>query len=199
MIDRKTLWISVPILLALIASALWQLSTVHDWQHTPSGSGLALFAVWFAAPVSLLIMMAVAFLTKWLEPKETQQASRRWIEKRIVGWSLFFALMQAFVLAASLGHVSLSLMPRVALALAGILLMVTCNTLPKAPSSASLGNRYLRFLGKLLVGVGLVLLLSGILLPLEWWKPVVNCLMLGALAGVLWAGFIVGRDHHLPS
>jgi hypothetical protein len=44
----------------------------------------------------------------------------------------------------------------------------------------------LRFAGKLLFGIGLVFILGGILLPLEFWKPVFLCVMLAALAASAW-------------
>jgi hypothetical protein len=39
-----------------------------------------------------------------------------------------------------------------------------------------------RFIGKLLFGLGLAFALGGVLLPLEYWRPVFLCLMLAALA-----------------
>jgi uncharacterized membrane protein len=119
---------------------------------------------------------------------------------------VFIALLQAFVLARSLGLISLSGMnqARVGLVLIGIILMMAGNATPKAPSPSQRNspleldlwqqNRLLRFAGKLLVGVGLAFALGGALLPLEYWRPVFLCVMLGALAAGIWYRRKLGRE-----
>jgi hypothetical protein len=52
----------------------------------------------------------------------------------------------------------------------------------------------LRFAGKLFVGLGLAFVLGGILLPLEYWKPVFACLMLAALAAGIRYGVQLRRE-----
>jgi hypothetical protein len=192
MIDRKVFGISGAILLVLIAAAVWQLNQFH---HTLNG--LTLFAL-FSAPATLLIMMTMAFIQWLMSPEENLPSLRRFHGRWIVSWSVFFALVQTFAMAGFLGLVSrhAASSGRPVLVLIGIILILTGNILPKFPSppqrSSPLGLnpwQWNRFTGKLLVGMGLVFVLGGILLPLEWWKPVFPCLVLAALAALIWYGF----------
>src|SRR5262245_38231880 len=116
MMDRKAFRVSGVILLALIAIALWRLSQFPDWRHLPY-DGLFLFS----GPAALLFMMVMSFVAKF-EPEETHPSWRRWGGKWIVMWSVFFALVEAFTLARSLGLVSLPPMnrPVLGVALVGI-------------------------------------------------------------------------------
>jgi hypothetical protein len=215
MIDRKAFRVSGIILLAVIAATLWRLSLFPDWRQIPAGgpgshntiSGLILFA----APASLLISMVMLPLIQWLtSPKEILPAWRRWSGRWVVSWSVLMALMQAFVLARSLGLVSLPAQGsgRLVLVLMGTMFMMVGNAAPKAPSPPQRNSfeldswqksRLLRFAGKLLVGVGLAFVLGGILLPLEYWQPVFLCLMLSALAAGILYGVKLRRETSLLS
>lgn len=208
MIDRKAFRISGLIFLAMIAATLWRLSLFPDWRHIPFGShdtvsGLILFA----APASMLFMMAVPFMQWLTSPTETLPSWRRWSGKCIVSWTVFIALLQAVTLSRSLGLVSLPAMGtgRFGLVLIGITLMMVGNAAPKTPSMPQRGsfeldrsqqNRLLRFAGKLLFGVGLSFVLGGMLLPLEYWKPVFLGLMLTALAAGIWYRHKLGSEPH---
>lgn len=208
MIDRKALRISGLILLAMVAATLWRLSLFPDWRHIPAGNHQTITGlVFFAEPASLLIVMIMPFLLKWLmpDPGESLPSWRRWNGKWILSWGVFFALMQAFILARSLGHFSLSgmVVARAAMVVIGIVFMMMGNAMPKAPSPPPRGSfefdswqksRLLRFAGKLFVGLGLAFVLGGILLPLEYWKPVFACLMLAALAAGIWYGVQLRRE-----
>lgn len=207
MIDRKSLRIYGLILFAMVAATLWRLSLFPDWRHIPSGSqGSISGLILFATPAVLLFMMVVPFL-QWLTmPRETLPAWRRWSGKWIVSWSVVFALMQAFLLARSLGLVS----PpsgvgtgRLGLVMIGLFLMMTGNAVPKTPSvppraSFELDpwrqNRLLLFVGKLLFGLGLAFALGGVLLPLEYWRPIFIGLMLTAFAAGIWYGIKLRRE-----
>ena len=57
-------------------------------------------------------------------------------------------------------------------------------------------NRMLRFVGTLIVALGLAFVLGGILLPLEYWESVFASLMLTALAAGIWYGI---KLRHEPS
>jgi hypothetical protein len=176
----------------MTAGAVWRLSLLPAWGLAGGGPVSGLFAL----PATLLIMLIVPFL-QWLTlPRETLPAWRRWSGKWIVSWSVFFALLQVFVLAHSLGLVSPPALGwgRLFLVYMGIVFMMVGNATPKTPSVPQRNsfeldpwrqNRMFRFIGKLLFGLGLAFALGGVLLPLEYWRPVFLCLMLAALtAGI---------------
>jgi hypothetical protein len=66
-----------------------------------------------------------------------------------------------------------------------------------------LSTRYLagepdvRFAGKLFVGLGLAFVLGGILLPLEYWRPVFLCLMLAAPTAGIWYSIKLRHERSL--
>jgi hypothetical protein len=201
MIDRKTLWIFIAAFLAMTGASIWMLSLLPDWRHMPLGgphshntvSGLLLFA----APASLLSFLVAPFIQWLAAPKETLPSWRRLSGKWIVSWSVFLALLQAFILAHSLGIVSLSNLDtaRGGSVMIGIVFMIVGNFAPKVPSQSQCNSsqldtwrvsRMFRFAGKLFVGLGLAFVLGGILLPLEYWQPVFLCLMLGAVTADIW-------------
>ena len=201
MIDRKALWIFIATFLAITGASIWQLSLLPDWRHMPLGgpnshntvSGLLLFA----APASLLSFMVAPFIQWLAAPEETRPSWRRWSGKWIVSWSVFCALLQAFMLAHSLGIVSPSNLgtARSGSVMIGIIFMIVGNFAPKTPSQSQCNSsqldtwrvsRMFRFAGKLFVGLGLAFVLGGILLPLEYWQPVFLCLMLAAVMAFIW-------------
>ena len=193
MIDRKAFRIYGLIVLAMVAAGFWQVSLL------PGNHNAASVLSQFALPAALLLQLAPPFLQWLMLPKETLLSSRRWRGKWVVSWSVFFALLQAFVLAHALGLVSLPALGqgRVFLVLVGIIFMMMGNATPKTPSVPQRAsfeldpwrqNRMLRFIGKLLFGLGLAFTLGGVLLPLEYWRPVFLCLMLAALAAGIWYG-----------
>jgi hypothetical protein len=199
MIDRKALRIFGISLFAMIAATLLRLSLYPDWRQIPAGSHNTVSGLFLFVPAgNLLFMMTVPFYHWLTSSKETLPARRRWSGQWIVSWSVFAVLMQAFVLARSLGLVSPSGIEtaRGGLVLIGIILMMTGNAIPKTPlpshhnSTLELDlwqqSRMLRFTGKVLVGVGLAFALGGLFLPLELWQPIFLCLMLGALAAGIW-------------
>jgi hypothetical protein len=190
MIDRRTFRITGLIFLAMIAATVWRLSLLPDWQHVPVGrqgdhhtiNGLILFA---GAPASLLIMMVLPFIPRLLmsDPEQISlQSWRRWNGRLIVSYAVIIALLQAFVLARSLGFLSLSApaTARFALIWIGIMVMWIGNAAPKLQ-----WNRQLRFVGKLLFGMGLAFIVGSILLPPETWQPAFLCLSLAAFAAAL--------------
>ncbi len=189
MIDRKAFQISGLIFLAIIAATLWRLSLFPDWQASRLGL--------FGAPASLLFMLLVP-LINWLGSTEENLPSwRRWSGKWLVSWSVFIALLQVLVLARSLGLISPSGMEtaRGMMVWIGIMFMMLGNAAPKTPIPSPRNsppglvwqqNRLLRFIGKLLFGVGLAFALGGVLLPLEYWRSLFLCLTLAAFAAAIW-------------
>lgn len=214
MIDRKALWIFIAVFIAMSGATFWQLSNLPDWRHLTLGrpgshntvSGLVLFVV----PTSLLLFMASPFIQWLVLPKEALPSLRRWSGKWIVSTSMLMALLQALVLACSLGLVSPSGLATVrgASVLIGIMFMIVGNITPKMPVSSPRDrfepdswavNRMLRFGGKLLVGLGLAFVLGGILLPLEYWEPVFGSLMLAVLAAGIGHGIKLRRERSVAA
>lgn len=210
MIDRKALWIFIAAFLAMTGASIWQLTLLPDWRHMPLGgpeshnivSGLLVFI----APVSLLAVMVTPFIQWLAASKETLPSWRHWSGKWIVSWSVFWVLIQTFILTHSLGLASLSNLgtARGGSVMIGIIFMIVGNITPKTPSlpqrnSSQLAswrlNRIYRCIGKLLVGLGFAFVLGGILLPLEYWQPVFLCLMLAALTAGLWYSIKLGHER----
>jgi hypothetical protein len=88
----------------------------------------------------------------------------------------------------------------------GVLFMILGNIAPKTPvppqrNSLELdfwnANRMLRFVGKLIVALGLAFVLGGILLPLEYWESVFASFMLTALAAGIWYGIKLRHERSL--
>ena len=208
MIDRKALWLSGLIVVAMIAAALWRLSLFPEGQVAAGARGApgaASGLVLFAAPATLLFLIALAFVLRWSEPEEARPAWRRWNGKWIVAWAALFALIQALVLAGSLGFTPESplAMARAGLVVIGVILMTTANFLPKAPLSqrdAPLTgdlwkqNRFVRLVGRVLTGVGLVFVLGGMLAPPDLWEPIFGCVLLAAPAALFWYSIKLGRE-----
>lgn len=214
MIDRKALWIFIAAFLAMTGASIWQLTLMPDWRHMllggPGSHNIVSALVVFAAPVSLLSVMVTPFIQWLAAPKETRPSWRHWSGKWIVSWSVFWVLFQAFTLAHSLGIASLSNLDtaRGGSVMMGIILMIGGNIIPKTPSlpqrnSSQLDswrlNRMYRFIGKLLVGLGLAFVLGGILLPLEYWQLVFLCLMLAALTSGIWYSIKLRHDRSLAT
>ena len=121
---------------------------------------------------------------------------------------MFWVLFQAFTLAHSLGLASLSNLgtARGGSVMIGVIFMIVGNITPKTPSLSQRNgsqldswrlNRIYRFIGKLLVSLGVAFVLGGILLPLEYWQPVFLCLMLAALTAGIWYSIKLRHERSL--
>jgi hypothetical protein len=214
MIDRKALWIFIAAFLAMTGVSIWQLTLLPDWPHTPLGGPdshpVVRCLLVFIAPVSLLSVMLTPFIQWLTTPREALPSWRHWSGKWIISWTVFWVVFQAFTLAHSQGFVSLSNLDtaRSGSVMIGIIFMIVGNITPKTPSlpqrnSSQLDawrlNRMYRFIGKLLVGLGLAFVLGGILLPLEYWQPVFLCLMLAALTAGIWHGVKVRHERSVAT
>jgi hypothetical protein len=200
MIDRKALWVSGLLVIAMTAAGLWRFSLLQDWRHLPIGlpdehrsvSGLVLFI----EPAALLLVIATPYLRKWASraPEETQQVWRRWSSRLILLFGPIIALGQAFLVTRSLGLFSEADSRPVAKAmmvLSGLLLVVIGNALPKMPWLSSRirplrldpwqWNRQLRFVGRLTVAFGLFAALVCPFLPPETIRPAILTLWLAAM------------------
>lgn len=209
MIDRKSLRIFIPVLLAMIASSVWRLA-LPDWPPAdgPGGHRMIDNLSLFIMPVSLLFFLVSPFILWVASPMESRPSVRRFNGKMIVSWSVFWVVLQGFMLARSLDLVSLSNVgtARGGSVMIGIIFMIFGNFVPKTPvpternslqpSSWRLSRQY-RLLGKLFVGLGLAFVLGGFLLPLEYWEPVFATLMLAAFAGGLWQSIKLRQERSL--
>lgn len=210
MINRKALWISILLILAMIAANIWRLSLLPDWHHVPvEGPGSHLVpVVWtFIPPLGVLFMMGVLFVRKWLRPGP-EEAMPPW--RLFGGMALLFvagigALAEAFNIARSLG--ALQSIDRLTLAHAivvvgGIFMMAAGNILPKMPWLKTRfrpldpwqWNQYQRFSGRLAFVAGLFVAVGTPLLPFKIAVPVMLGLMLTIVAVSLWYRSKVRRE-----
>jgi len=206
MINRRALWISLFVLIAMIAADFWRLSLLPDWHHVPAegpGNSHTIPAFLLFVPVlGLLFTMGFLFARKWLRsgPEEAMQPWRRYYGLALMFNTAIMASAEAFNLARSLG--ALQSVNRITLAhvifvVAGIFMMLVGNMLPKMPwlsarfRSAQLDpwqwNRHLRFGGKITVVSGLFMAVGLPLLPVK--------MALHAILGLTLAIMVVNYWH----
>ena len=213
MIDRKALQIFGLIILAMVAASFWRLSQLPDWHHMPVAGPADSHTVngfmLFVSPASLLIFMAVLFARKWFAtgPEENVRPWRKWSGLMLLSWATIIALMQAFIIARSLGFVrglDRWTVAHVFNALMGIIIMVLGNTMPKLPWLSVRfrplqldpwqWNRQLRFMGRLLVGIGAFIAIGGFLLPKGSFLPFLVSLWLATFVVGIWHRARVRRE-----
>ena len=205
MIDRKSLGILILLCLVMTAAAIWRFALLPDWHHmtvvTPSGPRTRSSLFLFAPPLAMLFMIALACAMNWLVsgPKEALAARHRWSRPMLVGSGVMVTLMQAFMIARSLGH-GLGLNPeaiaRAMLAVTGSLMVMHGNIIPKLPRLSKRiavfnldpwqSARSLRFTGRMTVAFGLVMMVAAVLLPMRATVSTVLILTLGFYGAVLW-------------
>jgi len=184
MIDRKALWFAITVIIAMVGSTVWRLSLLPDWHMMPldgpNGTHRANSLIIFSQPLALTVATVNMYGRKWVlgDGTEAETPWRRWGTMFVVGFAVLLGSMQAFILASSLGYVTMdwAVASRAAIAATGLLLMVAGNAFPKLPwVPARLRllqldpwqqKRHVRFSGKLLVALGLYLVLIAIALPL---------------------------------
>jgi len=210
MINRKALWISILLVVAMIAAALWRLSLLPDWHHMPfegPGSRMIPTFVLFVPPMGVLFVIVFLFVRKWLRPVP-DEAKQPW--RLYNGMMLLFVagvgtLAQAFNIAHSLGalqSVDRPTFAHVIFVATGIAMMVVANILPKMPWLKTRfrpldpwqWNQYQRFAGKLMFVVGLFLAVGTPLLPIKIAFPVFFGVMLTIMALALWYRVKVRRE-----
>lgn len=201
MIDRKALWIVALGFFAMMAAAFWRISLLPDWSHFPlndPGDPQSRNSIWlFVGPLCLLLSTVLMFSRRWFASgsEENIQPWRRWSSMKLVPYTGIVLLMQAFILARSLGFGSK--LDRLTFAhgimvLIGLLIVVFGNAMPKMPwLSMRLRpfrldpwqwNRHLRFMGRATVFLGLFVAIGGPLLPAQWFAPVFFSLWLAMMA-----------------
>jgi hypothetical protein len=213
MIDRRALWICLFLVLAMTAAAFWRLSSLADWHHVPIGlpgehhtvNGFMLFV----EPASLLLVMMMPYFRKWLNtgPEQALQPWQRWSSRMLLLFAPVLALMQALVLARSFGMFSDSDVQPLAKAfmvLAGLLLVVVGNAVPKLPWLSSRvrpfrldpwqWNRQLRFVGRLMVAFGLLVAIVCPWLPPQTLRLVFIPAWLALMAASTWHRIRLKRE-----
>jgi hypothetical protein len=216
MIDRKALWISSLLLIAMTAAGLWRLSLLQDWHHVPVGPPDEHHSVGgfflFAEPAALLLVMLTPYLRKWTSrtSEESLQVWRRWSSRAILLAAPLLALGQAFLVTRSLGLFSEAdggPVAKAMMVLSGLMLVVIGNALPKMPWLSSRirplrldpwqWNRQLRFVGKVTVAFGLFAALVCPFLPAPTLRPAILTLWLAAMAANIAYRIKVRREPSL--
>lgn len=211
MIDRKAFWISILLVLTMIAATLWRISLLPDWLQVPAEGpdtpGTISLLRLFTPPLCVLFLIGLLFIRSWLRPGPVESV-RPW--RRHNGIALLFVsgimtLAQAFNLARSLGaleSIDRLTLGRVLFVVAGIFMMVAGNSLPKLPRLAARfrpldpwqWNQHLRFAGKVTVALGLFYAIVMPLLPIQMAVPVSLGVAAMAMAVGLWHRAKVRRE-----
>jgi hypothetical protein len=184
MIDRRALWISIALIVAMVAGTVWRLSLLPDWHimpiDGPNGTHRINSLMIFSQPFALTLATVSLYGRKWLlsGSEEAEAPWRRWGTRFLVVFGVLVGLMQAFLLAGSLGYLTMDgkIFAQATMAATGILMMAAGNTFPKLPwMSMRLRafrldpwqqNRHLRFVGKMMVAFGAYFVLLAFALPL---------------------------------
>ena len=216
MIDRKALWIALAIGFAMAAALAWRLSLLPDWHRMPLGGsdgkttdGLKLFL----GPGSVILVTLVLYFRKFIVTgsEETLQSWRRWSNRFAIANSVIIGVFFAFLLARSLGQampLEPPAMSRALLALMGVFFMVMGNALPKLTGLSQLRlrrlqldpwqqNRHYRFIGKVIVAMGVLVVGLAVFQPLlatSMMSHIVHGSLVLMVAAILWHYAKVKRE-----
>ena len=216
MIDRKTFWTAMAFVALMLAAAVWRMSLLPDWTQLPrqdlQGAALPpVNSVWLlVSPGAVLFVMAtLAWRTR--TARNAGDALRpwaKWVDFFLVPYSLILALMQAFIIARSLGlltGMNVELFVRGGFVALGVLTMVMNNALPKLPWLGSRiaildmdpdrGARLTRLRAWLGFSIGLVAVLGGLFLPLKDVPPIIFSLAIAGVIVKLFFRFSARRGH----
>jgi hypothetical protein len=212
MINRKAFWITILLVLAMIAANIWRASLLPDWRHVPAevaGNIRVIPVFWtFLPPLEVLFMMGMFFALGWFirsAPEEAAQAWRLYQGRALVFVAGIATLAQAYSLAHSLGALQSVDPPtfrHVIFVAAGIFMMVAGNILPKMPWLTTRfrpldpwqWNQHLRFAGKLTFAFGLFYAVGMPLLPFKIVVPLGIGLPLTIMAASFWHRAKVRRE-----
>ena len=215
MINRKALWITILLVLAMIAANIWRISLLPDWRHVPAvvaGNIRIIPVFWtFLPPLLVLFMMALILALNWkfgpeqTSPKEAVQSWWRRQSLALVFVAGMAALGQAFSTVHSLGalqSVDPPTFSHFGSAAAGIFMMAFGNMLPKMPWLTERfrpldpwqWNQHRRFQGRLIFLFGLFIAVGAPLLPAKIAAPAVLGLSLAVMATSLWHRAKVRRE-----
>ena len=211
MIGRKALWISLLVLLTMIAADVWRLSLLADWHHVPvegpANRHTIPAVMLFIPPLALLFTMGLIFTRKWLRsgPADAVQSWGRWYGQMLLFNTAAGACAQTFELARSLGDLR-SVNPltfvHLYLVATGVFMILIGNMLPKMPWLLARfrpldpwqWKRHLRFGGRITVAFGVFIALVMPLLPMKMSLPVMLGMALVVLAANYWYRARVKRE-----
>jgi hypothetical protein len=214
MIDRKAFWISSAFVAAMLAGALWRVTQLADWTQLPR-HGASSAPLWLTSSAWLLVApgsVAIFMLSLTMQAgmvdasDEALRPWKKWGGSYLVAISAIMTLLQAFIIAGSLGllaPIAPVLFLRGMFIVSGLLLAVMSNGVPKLPwlpsrftpvaADPDQGARSLRVQGWLGVLFGLGAIVTG-LLPLGMMQPAIASM---AIAGaVVWGISRFGHKHN---
>lgn len=205
MIDRKTLWILILLILAMTAAAIWRLSLLPDWTQmpmpTPKGPVTKSGLVLFIHPLTLLFVVGTFAAQKWLVtgPSEALTAWYRRTRPLPIVMGVIMVLMQTFMIGRSLGYglgLDAQAMSRTIMVVTGILVIILGNARPKLPRLSKRfaalnldpwqSARNSRFTGRITVAFGLAIVIAAVLLPLRATTLTVLVLWLAFCCAIIW-------------
>jgi hypothetical protein len=212
MINRRALWISVLVLIGMIAADFWRLSLLSDWTHVPlEGPGSRSISVFwtFVPPLAVLTTMGTFFAQKWLRsgPEEAVQPWGRFYGVMLLFNAAMAASAEAFNLARSLGalqSIDRLTLVHVIFVMTGMVVMLVGNMMPKMPRLSARfrrfqldpwqWNQHLRFNGKVTVLFGLFIAVGMPLLPFKMILPAMFGLTMAVIAVNHWHRAKVKRE-----
>jgi hypothetical protein len=214
MIDRKTLWFLILLILAMTAAAIWRLSLLPDWTqvtfigddgrpHTKSGLFL------FLGPLSLLFAAMLVLATRRLVTGSDEAIRAYQRSNRLVLWGtgVASALMQAFMIGRSLGlgiNLSGETLARFVIGSTSVLIIMHGNNLPKLPWISSRfaafqldpwqSARLKRFSAWMSIAYGLGMIAATVLVPMRVLPPLVLVLCPVYLGAIIWNALRLKRE-----
>ena len=153
MIDRKTFWISRCAFVGMPCwrRAAWRVSLLADWTHLPryGEGGVALSpasSVWLLVSPGVVVLSMILLTMQAGMADASDEALRpwkKWSGSYLVAISAIMTLLQAFIIAGSLGLLAPMapvLFLRGMFIVSGLLLAVMSNGLPEHPGSPSVSR-----------------------------------------------------------
>ncbi len=214
MIAHKTLWFLITLVAAMTAAAIWRISLLPDWTQVPFVAGRNgphnEHGIWFfVTPLCVLLMTGIALGTKWLVngPQDAVQAHQRSNTLVLLGTAIVATLMQAFMIARSLGYgaqLDGEVVSRLVIIVVAILIILQGNALPKLPWITSRmpafqldawqQTRARRFSGRASIAFGLVMIAAALLLDAGIIAPLVMGLVPLYLGALIWYSLKLKRE-----
>jgi hypothetical protein len=205
MINRAAAVTSIVLVLVMIAATLWRLPLLPDWAYGPNGAPPPMRkpSVMFIIPACVGFVGGVLALRKWLTTAtataDDVEPWQRWGSHVLVAYGVICTLFHLFVVARSAGFAgpfSPAVVARTADVLAGCLIIVFANQMPKLPSlptrfrfgqlDPARAAQLLRFVARFLVLTGLAIVIGALAMPLRMMFPLaLSVTTTGALAVVV--------------
>ncbi|MGN6516463.1 MAG: hypothetical protein ACTHLR_11565 [Rhizomicrobium sp.] len=143
MIDRRALLISVALLALMLGAAAWRVALLPDWTHfpyyLPDRTLVERNTLWLLVAPTCVAIVAGIFARNARRAVASPRAAgpwTRWGNTLLIVYSAICTLLQAFILARSLGlapAIDPTAVGRIGLVLLAGLLVVSANVMPKLP------------------------------------------------------------------